>query len=154
MTGMNGLEAALDLTATKRDIASQRVVQARQLWLNAQVQLDQLESYAQERTMRWAVQSAHCTPQLMHHHYHFMERLDHAIGLQKGIGAEHGRNMEREANVLREVETRLESLRQLVSMRRSEQRLAQMRGEQKLTDEQAALQYRRIAEQRIEGSLQ
>ncbi len=154
MSAMNGLQIAADLALAGRDAATQALAQARQVWRAAKVQLDQLESYAQECTTRWATQSLQCTPEIMRHHYQFMARLDHAIGLQIGIAGEYGARVEREAVALRAAEARLESLRQLVLAREREQRVLLGRREQKSCDEQAANQYRRRANEALGGSLQ
>ncbi|KPU93912.1 hypothetical protein APR50_38260 [Variovorax paradoxus] len=143
---MSGLEIAADMARDRRDAAVQVLAQARQKWLAGQVQLDQLESYAQECTARWATRSLNCTPELMRHHYQFMERLDHAIALQTGIVRELGQGVERAAVPVREAEARLESLRQLVQARERELQLQADRRAQKQTDEQAALQHRRHGE--------
>ncbi|MBU1360257.1 MAG: flagellar export protein FliJ [Gammaproteobacteria bacterium] len=145
MSVMNGLSVAVELAQTRRDAAAQVLAKARQQWISAQLQIDQLESYAQECTTRWAQQSLSCTPELMRHHYQFMARLDHAIGLQTGIVAEHGRNVEREAATLRVAELKLESLRQLMKQRERERQAELSRREQKMSDEQAAIQHRRRA---------
>ncbi|MEO8248556.1 MAG: flagellar export protein FliJ [Burkholderiales bacterium] len=140
---MSGLQVALELAQDRRDASAQVLAQARQGWLAAQVQLEQLESYAQESGARWSTRSGSCTPDLMRHHYQFMERLTHAIGLQTGMVAEQQRKVVREASVLREAEGRLESLRQLCFARERELKQALDRREQKQTDEYAALRHRR-----------
>lgn len=145
MSAMSGLQVAVDLALGKRDAAAQLLAQARQTWIAAQLQLDQLENYAQETTARWSKQLASCTPELMRHHYQFMERLNHAAGLQTGIVAERARTVSSAAFALREAECRLESLRQVHAARERELRMALGRREQKQSDEQAALQYRRLA---------
>lgn len=147
MSGMNGLDVAVDLALSRRDAAAQVLANARQAWVAAQVQQDQLESYAQECVTRWSQRATGCTPDLMRHHYQFMERLHHAIALQSGIIADQERNVQREAVKLREAEGRLESLRQLLSVRQREMQVALGRREQKQSDEMAALQHRR----RLEG---
>ena len=147
MSGMNGLDVAVDLALSRRDAAAQVLANARQAWVAAQVQQDQLESYAQECVTRWSQRANGCTPDLMRHHYQFMERLHHAIALQSGIIADQERNVQREAVKLREAEGRLESLRQLLSVRQREMQVALGRREQKQSDEMAALQHRR----RLEG---
>jgi flagellar protein FliJ len=151
MSGLNGLQVALDLALGKRDAAAQVLAQVRQAWLAAQVQLDQLESYAQETTTRWGIAAARCTPELMRHHYQFMERLTHAIGLQTGIVTEHGRAVGRHAEALREAERKLEGLRQLHAARRREWQQLQDRRDQKLSDEHAAMQYCRTAASQSAG---
>ena len=143
MSVMNGLQVAMELAQTRRDAAVQALEKARQNWLSARMQLGQLESYARESGARWSTRSGSCTPELMRHHYQFMERLTHAIALQTGIVAEHQRKVAREAGVLRETETRLESLWQLCFARQREQQQLQGRREQKQTDEYAAHRHRR-----------
>ena len=151
MTAMNGLQVAVDLAQGKRDAAAQLLAQARQTWIAAQVQLDQLENYAQETTARWGTQLASCTPELLRHHYQFMDRLSHAIGLQTGIVGEHARTVGLCAAALREAERKLESLRQLHAERERERRMTLARREQKQSDEQAALVYRRLAARHADG---
>lgn len=143
MSGMNGLSAAMDLALARRDAMVHLLAQARQSWIAAQLQLDQLENYSQECTQRWTQQSLRCSPEVMRHHYQFMARLDHAIALQRGVVAEQLRGVEHEAARLREAEARLGSLNQLVRARRDELGRIERRQEQKLADEQAALQHRR-----------
>lgn len=145
MSGMNGLQVAADLAKARRDALAQLLAQARQQWIAAQMQLDQLESYAQECTTRWATQSLKCTPELMRHHYQFMERLTHAITLQRGAVADQFNAMARIAAALRDAEARLQSLRELVAIRQREQQQAQSRRDQKYVDEFASQQFRRRA---------
>jgi flagellar FliJ protein len=84
----------------------------------------------------------------MRHHYQFMARLAHAIGLQTGIVGDGVAAVERGNARLREAEARLESLRQLNAARLRHERIANDRREQKHADEGAALQYRRLADSR------
>ncbi len=147
MAAMNGLDLALSQALERRDAAALVVAQVRQTWVNGRVQLDQLESYALECTERWAAQQSNCIPEIMRHHYQFMARLTHAIGLQTGIVADQRRAVDRETGLLREAEARLESLRQLNTARLRSLQQALDRREQKQSDEQAAMQYRRRREQ-------
>jgi len=139
------LRMAVDLSLERRDAIALQLAQTRQHWTNAQLQLDQLESYADETTRRWTGQLTSCTPELMRHHYQFMERLTHAITLQRSVVADQYNAMARVAAVLREAEARLQSLRELVAIRQREQQHQQDRREQKSTDEFASQQYRRRA---------
>lgn len=145
MSNLSALQTAVSLATRERDAAAQRLAQARQGWLAAQVQLDQLDSYAQETQARWTVQATRCAPEIMVHHYQFMERLTHAIGLQTGTVSQQAGMVALLADRLRVAEMRRESLLQLYAKRDSEQRRALDRREQKTSDEQAALQYRRLA---------
>lgn len=145
MSNLSALQTAVSLATRERDAAAQRLAQARQGWLAAQMQLDQLDSYAQETQARWKVQAARCTPEIMVHHYQFMERLTHAIGLQTATVAQQASMVALLADRLRVAEMRRESLLQVYARREGEQRRALDRREQKASDEQAALQYRRLA---------
>ena len=145
MSNLSALQTAVSLATSERDAAAQRLAQARQGWLATQVQLDQLETYAQETMTRWQVQSARVTPEIMAHHYQFMERLTHAIGLQKSAVTQQVNQVTLMADRMRVAETRRESLVQLHAKREAEQRRLTDRREQKVSDEQAALQYRRLA---------
>ena len=151
MSAMNGLELALSQARERRDTAARGVAQALQGWTAAKLQLDQLESYATECTDRWARQQANCMPEIMRHHYQFMARLTHAIGLQTGIVDDQGRAVERASVLSRAAEARLESLRQLHTARQRSEQLTLDRREQKQSDERAALQYRRLGEAPLGG---
>jgi flagellar protein FliJ len=145
MTSSNrsALQTAVQLATRERDAAAQRLAQARQGWMASQVQLDQLDSYAQETQSRWRTQATRCTPEIMVHHYQFMERLTHAMQLQSGVVAQQAAAVKRMADALRAVEMRRESLVQLHAQREHEQRRALDRREQKASDERAAIQYQR-----------
>lgn len=144
MTNIDGMQLAIELATGKRDTLAQALSQARQQWVGAQLQLDQLETYAQETTSRWGAQSGRCAPEIMRHHYQFMERLVHAIRLQTSVVAEHAARVSQEAELVRAAEARLESLRQLQAQREREEQLLRQRREQKQSDELAAAQHRRL----------
>ena len=75
----DALAMAAQMAKARRDAVAQQLAVARQAWVAAQLQLDQLEGYAQETTARWGASEARHAPEIMRHHYQFMERLDHAI---------------------------------------------------------------------------
>lgn len=150
---MSGLQLVIDMARDKRDVLALRVSAARQTWMAAQLQLDQLESYAQETTARWGAHASRAVPEIIRHHYQFMDRLHHAMNLQSGIVAEHAATVSREAGLLRAAEARLESVRLLQSQREAEGRRIQARSEQKLTDEQASQLHLRSAANRLSGDL-
>lgn len=145
MAAFSDLQLAVDFSLDQRDAAAQRLAQARQVWIAAQMQLDQLETYANETTTRWTQQLTSCTPELMRHHYQFMDRLMHAINLQRGIVGEHEATLSRLAQTLRHAEARLESLRQLKAERVREHQMVLDRRDQKQSDEMASQQYRRLS---------
>ena len=77
----------------------------------------------------------------MFHQYQFMDRLQHAIGLQTRVLADLAIRLEAAQKALMACELRVSSLRKVVEVRRRDLALSQMRREQKETDERAAIQF-------------
>ncbi len=153
-----GLQAARDLALRQRDEAAARLAAARQAWAGAQQQLDQLQGYAHETDARWApgaggAVGGACTPEVMRHHYQFMQRLGHAIALQSGAVDGQARRVDEHAGVLRAAEARLESLQQVLAQRDQQLAREARRREQKATDEMAALQYRKQLRGQLAGGV-
>src|SRR3989344_1329979 len=65
-----------------------------------------------------------------------------AAGVQNGVVGDHAHRVEAARRALLEAELRLASLRKVMEKRRHDLELAEMRRDQKQTDERAALQYR------------
>ena len=91
------------------------------------------------------------SPEVMHHHYQFMARLQQAIALQTGTLDLHVRQIEERAVALRNAEARLGSLKQVLQRRVQEQQVHERRAEQKQVDEIAALQYRKLTRGQLAG---
>lgn len=144
MAEPTALAVAVDLAERRRDAARQRLAQALAQQQSAQGQLDQLQGYASDTNIRWGLQeNTHRKPEILAHHYQFMDRLAHAIGLQADVMAQHARRIDEHRRQLLEAELRVTSLRKVVAQRAHETQRAQQRREQKQTDETAALQHRR-----------
>ena len=148
MSSLNALAVAVEAASRKRDDA-RRVLQDTQAAQQAALaQLEQLEGYARETEARWGVKAdTAMKPEVMYHHYQFMNRLGHAAGLQTGVVGEHALRVEGARQALLQAELRLASLRKVVDKRRQELELALIRREQKQTDERAALQYRNAGQE-------
>ncbi len=142
MSSLNALMVAIEAAMRKRDEARQALqvrVRARQA---AQEQMDQLQDYAEQMQQRWgAHENQAVQPEVMYHQYQFMERLTHAAGLQTKVIQEQSIRLEAAQKALMACELRLTSLEKVVAARRRDIALAQMRREQKQTDERAALQF-------------
>lgn len=144
MPAPNALSVALEMALRHRDDARRLLQDARNARQAAQDQLDQLSGYAQETQNRWGMRpDAAVQPEVMYHHYQFMNRLEHAMGLQTGVVGSHVERVGAAEQTLLEAELRLASLKKLVEKRQRDALLAQTRREQKQTDERAALQYRK-----------
>ncbi|WP_234192319.1 flagellar export protein FliJ [Pseudacidovorax sp. NFM-22] len=139
----DALAMAAQMAKARRDAVAQQLAVARQAWVAAQLQLDQLEGYAQETTARWGASEARHAPEIMRHHYQFMDRLHHTIRMQTGILEQHAQAVSRISAKVREAEQKLEALRQVIASRDAKARQDEQRREQKAADELAAQVHRR-----------
>lgn len=143
MSTLNALTVAVEVASRKRDEARRLLQDAQGAQQAAQDQLNQLQGYARETEGRWGMRAdAAVQPEVMFHHYQFMDRLGHAAGVQNGVVGDHAHRVEAARRALLEAELRLASLRKVMEKRRHDLELAEMRRDQKQTDERAALQYR------------
>ena len=142
MSSLNALMIAIEMATRKRDEARQALRERQHAFDAAKSQMDQLESYTLEMQQRWgATEGAAMKPEVMFHHRQFMERLQHAIYLQTKVVADQSIRLETAQKALMATELRLSSLNKVVEARRRDIALAQMRRDQKQTDERAALQF-------------
>ena len=143
MSSLNSLAVAVEVASRKRDDARQALQDMLAAQQAARAQLDQLEDYARETQARWGMKAdTTMKPEVMYHHYQFMNRLGHAASIQTGVVGDQAGRVESAQRALLEAELRLTSLRKVVDKRRHDLELQQMRRDQKQTDERAALQYR------------
>lgn len=143
MSSLNALAVAVEVASRKRDDARKVLQDTLAAQLAARAQLEQLEDYARETQSRWGIRAdTAMKPEVMYHHYQFMDRLGYAAGVQQGVVGDHERRVDVARRTLLEAELRLASLRKVVEKRRDDLERAEMRRDQKQTDERAALQYR------------
>ncbi|MFY3384881.1 flagellar export protein FliJ [Paracidovorax sp. MALMAid1276] len=143
MSNLNALMVAVEVASRKRDDARRALQDTQAAQQAARDQLDQLEGYARETEGRWGTRPDTVRqPEVMYHHYQFMDRLAHAASLQGNVVGDHAHRVEVARQALLDAELRLASLRKVLERRRLELALQQLRREQKQTDERAALQYR------------
>jgi len=140
------LSVAVDMAVRTRDEARKLLQGALHAQQSAQQQMAQLQGYAGETQDRWGLRAhAQVQPEVMFHHYQFMERLHHAMGLQSSVVGNQVQRVQAAQKALLQTELRLASLKKLVDKRHAEWMQQQSRREQKQTDEQAGLQYRNAA---------
>jgi flagellar FliJ protein len=140
MNAVNSLFLAIEMATRKRDQASHGLMLVQNAYLFAQSQMSQLETYAAETESRWtAAAQVSTSPELMRHHYQFMGRLQHAIGLQQRALENESRRVEAARKMVLEAEFRLLSLTQLLKKKQADIAFLQSRREQKQMDEFAAL---------------
>lgn len=143
MSAFKSLLLAIDMATRQRDQASQVVMSVQKAQLFAQQQMGQLQTYAIETEARWhAAAQVMTTPELMQHHYQFMDRLHHAIGLQVSALENAARKTEAAKRLALEAEFRLANLKQVLKKRQADMSVLQSRREQKQMDEFAAMQTR------------
>ncbi|MHB1114627.1 MAG: flagellar export protein FliJ [Acidovorax defluvii] len=143
MSTLNALTVAVEVASRKRDEARRLLQDAQGAQQAAQDQLNQLQGYARETEGRWGMRvDAAVQPEVMFHHYQFMDRLGHAMGLQTGVVGDHASRVQDATRTLLEAELRLASLRKVVEKRQQDHERQQMRREQKQTDERASMQVR------------
>ena len=146
MSALKGLMVAVEVAERQRDAARQGVQNARAAHQAAQGQMEQLQGYANETEGRWGMRAdATVAPEVMFHHYQFMARLAHAIGLQTTVVRDYEGRVAAAQQGLLQTELRLASLKKLTDKRRLALEHAQARRDQKQTDERAALQYRKTS---------
>lgn len=149
MSVLSALVVAVEIASRKRDEARHVLQEALAVQQAAQAQLQQLQDYARETEQRWGMQAdTRVQPEVMYHHYQFMDRLGHAAGMQTGVVGDQAARVEIARGGLMDAERRLASLRKVVEQRRRELEQAQARMEQKQTDERAAMQYSRRVQDR------
>jgi flagellar FliJ protein len=143
MRAIKSLLLAIDLATRKRDQASQMVMGVQNAQIFAQQQMGQLQIYATETEARWqAAAQVMTTPELMQHHYQFMDRLHHAIGLQESALENAARKTEAAKRLALEAEFRLVNLKQVLKKKQAEMGILESRREQKQMDEFASMQTR------------
>ena len=142
MSSLNALNVAIEAAERKRDTARTAMQERQRAQQAAQAQMDQLQGYVLEMQARWGAQEGLAVqPEVMHHQYQFMERLQHAIGLQTRVVADQEIRLETARQALLAAELRVTSLQKVVQTRKRDLELSQMRREQKETDERAAIQF-------------
>lgn len=142
MSSLNALNVAIEAAERKRDAARTAMQERQRAQQAAQAQMDQLQGYVLEMQARWGAQEGLAVqPEVMLHQYQFMDRLQHAIGLQTKVVGDQNIRLETARQALLATELRVTSLQKVVQTRKRDMALAQMRREQKETDERAALQF-------------
>lgn len=154
MSALRSLALAIELATEKRDEAGRHLMQAQRAYLQGQNQLEQLANYAADSEARW-VNSAQVsmTTGILQHHYQFMDRLHHAIGLQDGALANLQQQVELEKRRVQEAEMRLAVLQKLLAKKQMERAMVMARREQRQTDEFAAMQHARAMAQLNSGEM-
>jgi len=153
MSAMKSLSLAIEVATIRRDQALAQLNQALQAQAYADDQMQQLQHYAQETQMRWLANAQISTsPELLHHHYQFMGRLNQAITLQTGTLGNVAQRVDAARQIVLQAEYRLATLKQVLNVKQAELTKLQQRREQKQMDEFATQQTQRQRQLRTENS--
>ncbi len=147
MSAVKSVLLAIVVATRKKDQAGKVLMHVQRACAFAQGQLNQLESYATETDVRWTeTAQVGATTELIRHHYQFMERLQHAIGLQQGVVESASRRVEEAKKLELQAQFRLTGLKQVLKKKQAEIVLVETRRDQKQMDEFAALRHRHPAD--------
>lgn len=143
MSALKSVLLAIDVATRQREDAGKVLLQIQRGYRGAQDQMEQLESYSADTESKWAVAAqVRATPEIVHHYYQFMDRLQQAIALQRHAVAGLDREFLAARKLLLAAETRIASLNRLLETKRSGLLRLQAGREQKQLDEFAALRHR------------
>jgi flagellar FliJ protein len=146
MSAIRSVVLAIDMATRRRDDASRALMEIQRSCRSAQDQMDQLESYAADTDSKWAVAAqVRATPEVVHHYYQFMARLQQAIDLQRRAIDKLDLEFMAAKRLLLDAEIRIASLQQLLNKKQSGINRLHAAREQKHLDEFAAMQHRRLS---------
>ena len=147
MSAVKSIMLAIVVATRKRDQAEKSLVYVQRSHAFALSQLHQLESYAVETDGRWTVTAQGGTvPELIRHHYQFMDRLHHAISLQKDAVQAASQRVDSARKGVVDAEVRLAGLKQMLQKKQADAARVEMRRDQKQMDEFAAIRIRHAAD--------
>jgi flagellar FliJ protein len=134
----HALTVLLKQAETERDEALVLLQQAEKRSESALAQEQQLLAHRGQYRQRWAQQfSASSAIEIVQCYQGFGDRLEQAIAHQEQAVGQCKAQVERMKSLVQERELRVASVRKLIERRQQEQRRAEDRREQKLTDEAA-----------------
>lgn len=154
MSALKSVALAIVVATRQRDQAGKQLMQAQRACQFAQGQLDQLESYAADSESRWITSAqVSMAPELLQHHYQFMGRLRHAIGMQDGVMDDLKRQLGIVKKMTLDAEYRLAGLQQVMKKKQADLARVMARREQKQMDEFAAMQFARVSTRPRHGGI-
>lgn len=143
---LEGLRVLQEREQAERDTAAMRLAEAREAAAGATEQARQLLEYRDEYERRWSAQFRQGTPaELLQCHRSFLDRLELAVTQQATL-AQHARDrVDVQRQHAQVCEQRLAAVTKLIARREATWQHAQMRVQQRLSDEVAQRQHSRRA---------
>lgn len=141
------LEPVIELAERRRDEALAECARLQSEQRQAQEQMDQLTTYADEANRRWVERgAAGVDVTLLMHHRQFMAKLENAMAFQQDVLADRAQRVQRATAAVQEAERDLASLRKYAARQIEAWQQTLQRREQKHTDEMAQNIHRRRLE--------
>ena len=138
MSQLQTLHKVVEIAEKRRDTALTALAQVQRELLAAQAQMDQLTSYAQEAEQRWVLRSgAGVDAAVLHHHRHFMQKIQHAIEFQNSVLSNRQMLVDQNRDLVIKAERDVAGLRKYTERKQQALDLRALRQEQKATDEMA-----------------
>lgn len=132
------LQTLLERAEQERDAAAAALRQAEALVAQAERQAQALHSYRGEYDQRWTTRFQQAgTPELLHCHRGFGQRLDQAITHQQANTRHLGQRLQQARSLLIAREQRVAAVRKLIGRRQAELQASANRRDQRSTDEAA-----------------
>lgn len=141
------LEPVIEIAERRRDEALAECARLQSEQRQAQEQMDQLTTYADEANRRWVERgAAGVDVTLLMHHRQFMAKLENAMAFQQDVLADRAQRVQRATAAVQEAERDLASLRKYAARQIEAWQQTLQRREQKHTDEMAQNIHRRRLE--------
>lgn len=141
------LEPVIEIAERRRDEALAECARLQGEQRQAQEQMDQLTTYADEANRRWVERgAAGVDVTLLMHHRQFMAKLENAMAFQQDVLADRAQRVQRATAAVQDAERDLASLRKYAARQIEAWQQTLQRREQKHTDEMAQNIHRRRLE--------
>ncbi len=132
------LNKVVELAHKRRDDALAQLARLQREMAQAQGQMQQLKTYADEAQTRWSQRSsAGVDAQVLHHHRQFMQKIEHAVAFQHGVLGQRQAQIDLAQQQVHVAERDLAGLRKYTSIKVQALLQSAQRQEQKQTDEMA-----------------
>lgn len=151
MSSFHAIALAIDLATRQRDGQAQKLAQVLRNVAVANDQMAQLTGYAADTDARWTAGGSvvGLSAELIRHHCQFMDRLQGAVQLQRGVIADLEAQVGTTRQALLQAEYRLAGLNKVLQSRKAQHANQLARREQRMTDEFAAQRHARNGAARL-----
>ena len=137
-SNLKTIHKVVEIAEKRRKDALLALGQVQREWHMANDQMQQLQSYAREAEQRWELRSgAGVDAAMLHHHRHFMQKVEHAIEFQTGVLNERQQRVDQAQAQVFAAERDVAGLRKYVERKQQALTAQVERQEQKATDEMA-----------------